>query len=190
MVCKESFLIVKVYLENVFITFLSLSLCQDGPPALLCISAVFSLSHHWHDCVVCFVCMFLSMPYLTTGWDPSGISAPLQCTPEAINTTCWSSAGFWEQTFSLRLGVELTVVAKAVCFPGVVLLCTEALKFISGRGKLCARDVWRRICSCVKHDRKHWISPPDLEMVLLCFCNFKTLWCQKSKRRISKLSLK
>lgn len=47
MLCKEcvSFVIMKVYLENVFVMVL-----QPSSASLL-----FSLSPHWHDCVVCFV---------------------------------------------------------------------------------------------------------------------------------------
>lgn len=95
-----------------------------GPPALLCISAVFS--PHWHDCVVCFV--FVSMCSYLTGWDPSEISALPQCTPEAINPACLSSTGFWEQSFSLGPRVELMVVVKPP--PSCLLSCCYFNKYL------------------------------------------------------------
>lgn len=96
-----------------------------GPPALLCISAVFSLSSLAWLCGL--FCVVSTCSYLT-GWDPSGISALPQCTPEAINPACSSSTGFWEQTFSLGPRVELMVVAKPP--PSCLLSCCYFNKYL------------------------------------------------------------
>lgn len=116
MLCKEcvTFVIMKVYLENVFVMVLQPS----------CASLLFSLSLLTGMIVWSVLCC---CSYVT-GWDPSGISAFPQCTPEAISPACSSSTSFWEQTFSLGPRVELTVVAKPP--PSCLLSCCYFNKYL------------------------------------------------------------
>lgn len=74
-----------------------------------------------------------------------------------------------EQTFRLCLSVVRIAVGKPllICKSASLLFlwglltcllyCTEALVCISGTEKLCVRHLWRRVCSSVMCDQRHWI---------------------------------